>query len=215
VEQRVTVAQRDRATLRGVLPVSKVSLEKLLAEVRACDACAAHLPNAPRPVVVAHSQARILIVGQAPGRRVHATGIPWNDPSGDRLRAWLGVDRETFYDPRRFALVPMGFCYPGKGRSGDLPPRPECAPLWHGRLLAQMPRIALTILPSRYAVSYYLGPRAHGTLAETVRDWKRYAPRYLPLPHPSPRNNLWLRRNDWFEGEVLPGLRERVRELLG
>lgn len=190
------------------------SLERLLRDVAACTHCAAHLPHEPRPVLRAGAGARVLVVGQAPGSRVHATGVPWNDPSGVRLRAWLGVDEETFYDTSRFALVPMGFCYPGKGRSGDLPPRPECAPLWHDELRARMPQVRLTLLLSRYALAHYLGGRARPSVAETVRAWREYAPEFVPLPHPSPRNNLWLRRHPWFEREVLPELRRRVRAAL-
>ncbi|HXG28394.1 MAG TPA: uracil-DNA glycosylase family protein [Nevskiales bacterium] len=185
----------------------------LLREVRACRVCAADLPLGPKPVLRASPTARLLIIGQAPGTRVHATGIPWNDPSGDRLRAWLGVDRETFYDESRIAITPMGFCYPGKGRSGDLPPRPECAPLWHARLQALMPKLELVLLVGQYAQRHYLN-EAERSLAEIVRDFRRYGPRYLPLPHPSPRNQLWLRRNPWFEREVLPVLRRRVARIL-
>ncbi|MGH8454938.1 MAG: uracil-DNA glycosylase family protein [Nevskiales bacterium] len=193
---------------------SSRSLNALLAEVRICRVCAAHLPLGPRPVLRVSTTARLLIVGQAPGTKVHATGIPWNDPSGDRLRDWMGVDRETFYDESRIAITPMGFCYPGKGASGDLPPRPECAPLWHARLLSLMPDIELTLLVGQYAQRYYLdtGDR---NLTHTVREFRRHAPRYLPLPHPSPRNQLWLKRNPWFEREVLPVLRRRVTRLLG
>lgn len=189
-------------------------LEALLAEVRACRACERYLPLGPRPVLRADARACVLIVGQAPGTRVHATGIPWNDPSGDRLRAWLDVDREAFYDERRIAIVPTGFCYPGRGRSGDLPPRPECAPLWHPRLRALMPGIGLTLLVGRYAQAFYLAERRKGTLTETVRGWREYLPEFLPLPHPSPRNTRWLAVNPWFEREVVPGLRERVHALL-
>lgn len=164
----------------------------------------------------AHRDARILIVGQAPGTRVHETGIPWNDPSGVRLREWLGVSPETFYDPVRFAIIPMGFCYPGRDpRGGDLPPRPECAPQWHGRLLAHLPNLALTVLVGSYAQRYYLEGSVHKSLAETVQHWRDYMPKYLPTPHPSPRNTLWLRRNPWFEEDVVPALRARVCELLG
>ena len=162
----------------------------------------------------AHAQARILIIGQAPGRRVHETGIPWNDPSGDRLRQWLGIERETFYDARLFGIVPMGFCYPGTGISGDLPPRPECAEEWHDALLAHMPAVELTVLLSRYALDRYLAERMKRNLTETVRAWREYRPRFLPLPHPSPRNNRWLVRNPWFEEDVLPSLRRRVRKIL-
>jgi uracil-DNA glycosylase len=190
------------------------SLEALLREVRACRLCEPHLPLGPRPVLRADVRARILIVGQAPGTRVHATGIPWNDPSGDRLRDWLQIDRETFYDERRFAIIPTGLCYPGRGRSGDLPPRPECAPKWHPPLLALLPRIELTLLVGQYAQAYYLGPRRRRTLTETVDGWREYQPQYLPLPHPSPRNAHWLQVNPWFALDVLPQLAARVHELI-
>lgn len=188
-------------------------LDALLHEVRACELCALHLPLGPRPVLRAHPDARVLIVGQAPGTRVHATGIPWNDPSGDRLRMWMGVDRDAFYDPQRFAIIPMGFCYPGKGQSGDLPPRPECAPLWHQRLLEYLPRLKLVLLIGQYAQGYYLGDDKKQTLTETVRHWREYGPRFLPLPHPSPRNQLWLKKNPWFEQQVVPALRDKLRRL--
>ena len=188
-------------------------LPQLLERARACRVCA-DLPHGPRPVVHAHPASRILIVGQAPGRRVHESGIPWNDPSGDRLRDWLGVDRETFYDERNFALVPMGFCYPGTGKSGDLPPRPECAPLWHEEILKRLPKVRTTLLLSRYALDYYLGELSEKTLTATVEKWKRHRPRFIPLPHPSPRNRGWLSRNPWFETEVVSYLRRRVREIL-
>jgi uracil-DNA glycosylase len=154
-----------------------------------------------------------MIVGQAPGTRVHATGIPWNDPSGDRLRRWLHMDREAFYDESRIAIVPMAFCYPGRGKSGDLPPPAACAPLWHGRLLAAMPEIELLLLVGSYAQNHYLG-RSRETLAQRVRRWEDFGPRCFPLPHPSPRNTLWLRRNPWFERETVPALRRRVGEVL-
>lgn len=186
----------------------------LLGEIRRCDLCAPHLPHGPRPVLAAHRDARIAIVGQAPGRRVHESGIPWDDASGQRLREWLGVTDEQFYDPRCFALVPMGFCYPGTGRSGDLPPRPECADTWHERVFALMPDLQLTLLLSQYAITYYLGDRAGRTVTETVRDWKSFRPRRLPLPHPSPRNNIWLKKNPWFAEELLPYLRGRVTRIL-
>ena len=189
-------------------------LKALLAEVRACRVCEAQLPLGPRPVLRADARARVLIVGQAPGTRVHATGIPWNDPSGDRLRAWLAVDRDAFYDERRFAIIPTGLCYPGRGRSGDLPPRPECAPLWHPRLRALLPRIGLTLLVGQYAQAFYLGGRRKDTLAGTVRAWCDYFPEFLPLPHPSPRNTRWLQVNPWFEQDVIPVLRKRVHALL-
>lgn len=189
------------------------ALEALLREVRACRHCEAHLPLGPRPVLRAGVHARVLIVGQAPGTRVHATGIPWNDPSGERLRDWLQVDRAAFYDERRFAIIPAGLCYPGRGRSGDLPPRPECAPLWHPRLRALLPAVELTLLVGRYAQAFYLGPRSKATLAATVRAWHEYGPAFLPLPHPSPRNTRWLQVNPWFAAEVLPAVRERVQGL--
>jgi uracil-DNA glycosylase len=160
-----------------------------------------------------HAEARLLIVGQAPGTKVHATGIPWNDPSGERLRDWLGVDRDTFYDERRIAILPTGLCYPGRGPSGDLPPRPECAPAWHPPILARLPRIELVLLVGAYAQAYYLGERRRESLTGTVHAWREYGPRFLPLPHPSPRNTLWLRRNPWFDGEVVPALRDRVGAL--
>lgn len=187
-------------------------MKQLLAEARACIHCAQHLPLGPRPVLRAHPDARVLIIGQAPGTRVHATGIPWNDPSGERLRDWLQVDRDAFYDERKFAIIPMGFCYPGKGKSGDLPPRSECAPLWHERLLAALPHLELTLLIGQYAQRYYLGSDAGKTLTETVRQWRDYGPHYLPLPHPSPRNQLWLKSNPWFTKEVVPALRARIAQ---
>jgi uracil-DNA glycosylase len=217
------------------------SLKTLLAQVRACTACAPHLPHEPRPVLRAAATARLLIVGQAPGRKVHETGIPWNDPSGDRLRSWLGMDRDTFYDESRIAIIPTGLCFPGTGKGGDLPPRPECAPLWHPPLLAELPDIRLTLLIGQYAQAYYLGPRCKKTLTETVAAWREYLtveemtgrpefprpPRraeaarrppgdgpFLPLPHPSPRNQMWLKRNPWFERDLLPVLREKVAQAL-
>ncbi|CAG2146064.1 uracil-DNA glycosylase family protein [Cupriavidus numazuensis] len=183
-------------------------LDILLNDITACRTC--DLPYGPRPVVRAAASARLLIIGQAPGRRVHDTGIPWNDPSGDLLRTWLQLTPDEFYDSSRVAIVPMGFCYPGKGQSGDLPPRPECAPLWHAQLLATMPHIRLTLLVGRYAQSYYLRGRTRPTLTDTVAAYADYLPQFLPLPHPSPRNRLWLRRNPWFEADVVPLLRQHV-----
>ena len=158
--------------------------------------------------------ARILVVGQAPGRRVHETGIPFNDPSGERLRSWMGIDRSVFYDAARIALLPMGFCYPGPGKSGDLPPRPECAEKWRRQLLALLPDIQLTLVIGQYAQAWHLGERQKDSLTETVKNWKEYWPRVLALPHPSPRNNIWLRRNPWLAEEVLPVLKDRVSQLL-
>jgi len=197
----------------GPATVPLLSLEQVLGQVRACDLCRQHLPLGPRPVLVAEASARLLIVGQAPGTRVHHTGIPWNDPSGDRLRQWLGLDRAQFYDARRIAIMPMGFCYPGSGPSGDLPPRPECAPRWHALIRAQLPRVELTLLVGQYAQRYYLGSR-HRSLTERVRAWREYGPAYLPLVHPSGRNQRWLAERPWFAREVLPALRQRVAELL-
>lgn len=184
-----------------------------LAEVRNCKLCEANLPLGPRPVLSANPSARLLIIGQAPGTRVHETGIPWNDPSGDRLRQWLGLDREQFYDERRVAIVPMGFCYPGRGKSGDLPPRPECAPQWHQRIFSDLPDIQLTLLIGQYAQAYYLD-RRYKSLTERVKAWREYGPEYMPLVHPSPRNTHWLQRNPWFELELVPQLRQRVQRLL-
>jgi len=190
-------------------------LEGLVAAARACRVCAAQLPLGPRPVLRAEATARLLIVGQAPGTKVHETGIPWNDPSGERLRDWLAVDRETFYDAARIAIVPMGFCYPGRdSRGGDRPPRRECAPLWHPPLRAALPEVALTLLVGQYAQAYYLGARRRGSLTETVRAWRDVLPEFLPLPHPSWRNTGWLKRHPWFAAELLPELRARVHALL-
>lgn len=188
-------------------------LDRLLTEVRACEVCVEHLPLGARPILSAHTEARLLIIGQAPGKRVHESGVPWDDASGKRLRAWLGIDERAFYG-KRVALVPMGFCYPGTGRSGDLPPRKECAELWHERLLGLLPEVQLTLLLSRYAHVAYLGPRIKRTLTDTVAAWREYLPRYLPLPHPSPRNNRWLKQNPWFEEEVVPTLQARVATLV-
>ena len=189
-------------------------LPALLREVRACDICSDYLPSGPRPVLSAHVKARLLIVGQAPGSRVHKSGIPWDDPSGNRLRNWLGVTPEQFYDPTSVALVPMGFCYPGTGSSGDLPPRPECAETWHEKILRLMPDIKLTVLLSQYALVRYLGNSRKATVTETVKAWKEYRPRFIPLPHSSPRNNIWLKKNPWFVREVIPYLRRSVKRIL-
>ena len=185
------------------------SAAALLREVRACTLCAAHLPLGPRPVFQLHPRARILIAAQAPGKRVHETGVPFNDPSGERLRTWLGVGRETFYDPQQIALLPMGFCFPGTGKSGDLPPRPECAPAWRAPLLALLKNVQLTLVIGQYAMGYHL-TQPRGNLTQTVAAWRERGPALIPLPHPSPRNNRWLKRNPWFEQELLPVLRERV-----
>ena len=189
-------------------------LPELLRNIRACTQCAGALPCGPRPVLQAHSSARLRIIGQAPGRKVHETGIPWNDPSGDRLRHWLGLTPERFYDPFKVAVVPIAFCYPGKAASGDKAPRPECAPRWHGKLNSHLPDIGLTLLIGQYAQAYYLGRRRKATLRDTVLAWKEYLPTgYLPLVHPSPRNQPWLDRNLWFEGTLVCELRNLIQDL--
>lgn len=195
-------------------PAATRDLDALLAAVRACRACEAHLPLGPRPVLQAGADARLLVVGQAPGAKVHASGVPWDDASGERLRDWLGIDKATFYDAAQVAIVPMGFCYPGRGRGGDLPPRRECAALWLDRLLAQMPHIELTLLIGRYAQRHFLGTRARPSLTGTVAAFADYAPRTIPLPHPSPRNTAWFQRHPWFAAELLPVVRDRVRTVL-
>jgi len=168
----------------------------------------------PRPIVTAHPDAKIVIIGQAPGSKVHASGIPWNDASGKRLREWLNISDEVFYDETKVAIVPMGFCYPGKGKTGDLPPRPECAPQWHAALFQKMPKLQLIIVIGMYAQKYYLGKRVEKNLTETVKAYKKYLPVYFPLPHPSPRNRFWLQKNPWFEKEVVDELRKKVIEII-
>lgn len=190
-------------------------LKSLLKEISECRLCEEHLPLGPRPIVQANTKAKILIVGQAPGRKVHETGIPFNDPSGDRLRDWMGIDKTVFYNDSKIALLPMGFCYPGTGKSGDLPPRPECAEAWREQLLKLLPKIELTLVIGQYAHKYHLGDTQKKNLTETVKAWKEYWDKeLLPLPHPSPRNNVWLRKNDWFEKAILPTLKSRVSSLI-
>ena len=186
---------------------------EVLESVRQCRICEESLPLGPRPVLQIHPAAKILIAGQAPGRRVHNSGIPFDDPSGDRLREWLGISRETFYDPTKVAILPMGFCYPGTGKSGDLPPRPECADAWRQRLLRLLTHIELTLLIGQYAQQWHL-TRTHRNLTETVRAWEEYGPDVIPLPHPSPRNNIWLKKNPWFSESLLPILKEKTRAAL-
>jgi uracil-DNA glycosylase len=198
----------------STVPANRLSLPRLLKEVRACTICAAHLPQGPRPVLQAHAQARILIAGQAPGSKVHSSGVPFDDASGERLRQWMGLSREQFYDPQLVAILPMGFCYPGTGSSGDLPPRRECAPQWREHLLQAMPRIALTLVIGQYAMAWHLPGAATRNLTETVRAWREHAPKLMPLPHPSPRNNIWLKANPWFAADVIPVLQARVLSLL-
>lgn len=189
-------------------------MQKLLSEIRACEVCKAHLPLGPRPIVAAQFNAKIIIIGQAPGTKVHETGVPWDDPSGAQLRKWLGVSDEVFYDESKIALVPMGFCYPGKGKGGDLPPRTECAPLWHQQLWDAMPHLELIILIGTYAQNYYLKGEMGKNLTETVKAYQKYLPKYFPLPHPSPRNRFWLTKNPWFDIEVVKELQNKVKDCL-
>ena len=192
-----------------------IKFVNLIEEIHACSLCAEHLPLGPKPVFQANAKARILIVGQAPGTAVHETGIPFNDPSGRRLRDWLGMSSETFYNEELVAIVPMGFCYPGRGKGGDLPPRPECAVMWRAELLSHLTNIELTIAIGRYAIDWYLKPKSSITLQEIVADWREYLPQFLPLPHPSPRNTIWLKKNPWVEAEIIPTLRSLVAKILG
>jgi uracil-DNA glycosylase len=185
----------------------------LLDEVRGCTICSEHLPLGPRPILQLHPHARILVAGQAPGRKVHESGVPFADASGDRLREWLGLSAEVFYDPQHVAILPMGFCFPGTGKAGDLPPRPECAPAWREKLVRQLKGLRLTLVIGQYAQAYHL-PGAGASVTSTVQSWRLHWPGVVPLPHPSPRNNMWLRRNPWFEKELLPQLRLRVTQIL-
>jgi uracil-DNA glycosylase len=190
-------------------------LDAVLAEARACRACVDHLPLGPRPVLRAEAGARLLIVGQSPGTRVHDSGIPWDDPSGERLRGWMGIGPEAFYDGARVAIIPMGFCYPGRDAGGgDAPPRPECAPPWHGRLRALLPAIELTLVIGGYAHRHYLGAHAARRVTDTVRAWRDHLPAFLALPHPSWRTRAWVKRNPWYDSEVIPELRARVGAVL-
>jgi uracil-DNA glycosylase len=191
-----------------------MSLKRLLREVRACRICEGELPFGPRPVVQLASTARLLIVGQAPGSKVHRSGIPWNDASGDRLRDWLGMDRSSFFDEAKIALLPMGFCYPGAGENGgDNPPRPECAPRWHEHLLKHLPDLKLSLLVGQYAHRFYLGSGRKASMTETVKVFSQYLPRFFPLPHPSWRSAIWMQKNPWFEEEAIPELRKALRKL--
>ena len=190
------------------------TLSKLVKDIRSCTLCAEHLPFGPRPIIQVSGFAKILIVGQAPGSRVHETGIPFNDPSGDLLREWMGIDKEVFYDEKKIALVPMGFCFPGTGKLGDLPPRPECADTWRVKLLEQLNNIQLTIIVGQYAQAWHLDQGSKVNLTEIVMAWREYWPKAIPLPHPSPRNNIWLKKNPWFVEEVLPSLRRKVKSVL-
>ena len=189
-------------------------MNNLINEIKQCNVCEPFLINGVNPVLNATENSQIAIIGQAPGSIVHKTGIPWDDKSGERLRQWLGITDGHFYNPEIFAIIPMGFCYPGKGKSGDLPPRKECAPLWHKRLFDQMPNLKLTLLVGSYAQAYYLGDKRLKTLTETVKNYKSYLPEYLPLPHPSPRNNIWLAKNEWFEKDILSFLRDTIASII-
>lgn len=190
-----------------------MAFQKLLQEIAACTICAEHLPHGPRPVLQAHPAAPILIAGQAPGRRVHESGVPFDDPSGDRLRLWMGLDRDAFYDPSKVAIVPMGFCYPGTGASGDHPPRPECAPAWREAVLEELTGVRVTLILGAYAQKWHMDG-ARRSVTEAVMGWKERWPDILPLPHPSPRNRAWFSRNPWFDEEVVPALRARIAEVL-
>ncbi len=189
-------------------------MQKLLEEITQCSICKSFLPLGPRPIISASCHSKIVIIGQAPGLKVHESGIAWNDASGKQLRKWLNVSNAQFYNPDIFAIMPMGFCYPGKGKTGDLPPRPECAPQWHKRVLEAMVNVKLIILIGAYAQNYYLKEQACKTLTETVKNYKAFLPKYLPLPHPSPRNRFWLAKNPWFEKEVIPELQSIISILI-
>jgi uracil-DNA glycosylase len=191
------------------------ALVTLLNEIRSCRICEKHLPHGVRPVLHVSETARLFIVGQAPGLRVHESGMSFNDRSGDRLREWMGIDRETFYDESKIGIAAMAFCFPGYDAHGhDRPPRPECAKTWRTRLFAALPEMPLTLLVGRHAQLWHLGSRARPTLTETVQAWREYAPRYVPLPHPSWRNTGWLKKHSWFEQELLPSLRARIAQAL-
>ncbi len=188
-------------------------MEQLLREIRACTICEKHLEHGVNPVLAASSKSKVAIIGQAPGSVVHRSGVPWDDKSGDRLREWLGVTKTQFYDANFLALIPMGFCYPGKGKTGDLPPRAECAPTWHPSLFEKMNELELTILIGSYAQTRYLGDHRKKTLTETVKSFQEYLPKFIVLPHPSPRNNIWLKKNQWFEEELVPVLKKKIKSL--
>jgi uracil-DNA glycosylase len=189
-------------------------MKKLITEITACAICKSFLPNSPRPILSVSKDCKILIIGQAPGQKVHDSEVPWDDQSGNELRRWLGVSKEQFYDTKLFGLMPMGFCYPGKSATGDLPPRPECAPFWHHQLLAKMKNVKLTLLIGQYSQKFYLGEKFKPTLTENVKNYHEFLPKYLPLVHPSPRNKIWQKKNPWFELEVVPQLRKIVSKQL-
>ncbi len=187
------------------------NFSSLLSDIKGCEICKSHLPLGPNPVVSVSEKSKILVIGQAPGTKVHASGIPWDDASGRNLRKWLGVTDEQFYNPDLFGIVPMGFCYPGKGKSGDLPPRLECAPQWHTQIFDHLKEVKLTLLIGLYAQNYYLGESKRKTLTETVQNFEEYLPEFLPLVHPSPRNGIWMRKNPWFEKDIVPTLQKIVK----
>lgn len=189
-------------------------MNPLLQEISKCTICSPYLKLGSRPVLSAHPSSKIIIIGQAPGIAVHKSGIPWDDKSGENLRSWMQIDKETFYDTEKIAIIPMGFCYPGKGKSGDLPPRKECTPLWHHLLLDQLKEVKLILLIGKYAQDYYLQKTTKKTLTETVKDYQEYLPKYFVLPHPSPRNNIWQAKNSWFKEDVLPNLKKTVKNVL-
>jgi uracil-DNA glycosylase family 4 len=184
---------------------------ELIKEIKACTICNAFLPNAPKPIISVGAKAKVLIIGQAPGQKVQNTGIPWNDESGKELRRWLNVSAEQFYNTDLFSIMPMGFCFPGIGKSGDKPPRKECAPAWHQKVLQELPNVQLILLIGKYAQDYYLKETAKTNLTENVRNYQSHLPKYLPLPHPSPRNRMWMKKNDWFESEIVPMLQSYVQ----
>lgn len=189
-------------------------LEKLLNKIRSCSECSKHLALGPNPVLSLNSRSKIIVIGQAPGLAVHKTSVPWNDKSGENLRKWMNVSVDDFYDTDKFGIIPMGFCYPGKGKSGDLPPTKECAPLWHQKLLSNMKDVELILLIGTYAQQYYLGNKLKRTLTESVKNYKEYLPNYFVLPHPSPRNNIWQAKNEWFKKEVIPELKNSIKSIL-
>ncbi|WP_394130931.1 uracil-DNA glycosylase family protein [Shewanella maritima] len=187
--------------------------DTLLANIHQCHHCEPHLALGAKPIIQFHPNAKILIAGQAPGKQAHMSGIPFDDASGDRLRQWMGIDKDSFYDPKTVAILPMGFCYPGTGKSGDLAPLKECQLLWRTQLLEQLTSVQLTLVIGKYAIDYHL-PDEGLTLTQTVGQWRQYAPNIFVLPHPSPRNNIWLAKNPWFNEQVLPELQKRVKQLL-
>ena len=204
----------NRGAVSSIMPnIDMTKFNKLVTEVKSCTICKSMLPDGVRPVFQLHPKAQILIAGQAPGRKVHESGIPFDDASGNRLREWLGINQETFYNPKKIAILPMGFCYPGTGKNGDLPPRPECEPAWREQLLQQLPNLKMTLVLGRYAQKYHF-KKESGSLTELVKSWKKYWPNEIPLPHPSPRNNIWLSNNQWFERDLLPKLQKRVSSVL-